>query len=330
MNTLVRSLFSKVYAFLNWLDRISYKTFPSRIKKVNARVISVGNITWGGTGKTPLVARIAAELARDGKKIAILTRGYGRDEVLELEKKVSSVPIYVGRDRIHTAREAVRRGAEILILDDGFQHQRLHREVNVVTINSTLPFGPGGLVPEGTLREPIEGLARGTIFVLTKSNIGFKNLHWIRQKLVTIKPDAVIFEAQHKPIRLTDPFKSRTMGCADLKNRNVAALSGIGDPFSFEKTVEHLGARIVLAARFDDHHRYSCAEISDFLRRCRHAGIREVISTEKDFFRLKPCIERVRSEFRDFNFWILEIEFEMNDEDEFIRRCLGAASAPSA
>lgn len=302
----------------------SYRSSPSRVKRVNARVISVGNITWGGTGKTPLVAMLSRALLESGNKVAILTRGYGKDEVEELRKKLPDVPIVVGRDRIKTAQEAIHKhGAGFLILDDGFQHIRLHRDVDVVNINSTLPFGPGGLIPVGTLREPIEHLARGHIFVLAKSDIGSKNVHWIRQRLLAVKPDAVIFEARHRPVGLWDFKRNREVPLQELQGKKVAAISGIGDPYSFEKTLENLGANIVFAARFDDHHAYTESELKDFAARCRELDLREVITTEKDFFRLQALLTRKKSENDPpLNFNVLRIEFEMNDEEDFIRRCI--------
>ncbi len=320
------SFLASLYRRALLLSQASYRTFPSRIKKVNARVISIGNITWGGTGKTPLVAKLSRELAESGKRVAVLIRGYGKDEVAELQKKLPNVPILVGRDRILTAREAVRKHqAEIIILDDGFQHIRLHRDLDVVNINATIPFGPGDLIPKGTLREPIEHLARADIFMLTKSNIGSKNLHWIRQRLLSIKPDAVIFEAIHKPIQLMDFKRNRYVPLQDLKGKRVAVISGIGDPYSFEKTIEGLGAEIVFAARFDDHHPYKESELKEFVTRCKEVSVKEVITTEKDFYRLEPLLKKKRShELQHLSFLALQIDFQVDDEEDFIRRCLNS------
>lgn len=319
--------------FLTWIykkalltSQASYRLRSSGIKKVNARVISVGNITWGGTGKTPLVVMLSRALVESGKKVAILTRGYGKDEVGELKKNLPDVPVVVGRDRLRTADEAIKKyGAEYLILDDGFQHIRLHRDIDVVNINSTLPFGPGGLIPVGTMREPIEHLSRGHIFVLTKSDIGSKNVHWIRQRLLAVKPNAVIFEARHRPKQFWDVRRNRWVELREMRGRKVAAISGIGDPYSFEKTVENLGAEIVLAARFDDHHHYSEAELRGFSERCLKLELKDVITTEKDFIKLQDLLKNKKQEkIQQLNFFVLQIEFEMNDEEDFIRRCVNS------
>ncbi len=324
MKKIIGSFLASVYHKALLLSQASYRLFPSRIKKVEARVISIGNITWGGTGKTPLVAKLARELVASGKKVVVLIRGYGEDEVAELRKKLPEVPVLVGRDRIKTAREAVRKHqAEIIILDDGFQHLRLHRDLDIVNINATIPFGPGDLIPKGTLREPIEHLARAQIFMLTKSNIGAKNLHWIRQRLLSIKPGAVIFEAIHKPVQLMDFKRNRYLPLQELKGKKVAAISGIGDPYSFEKTIEGLGAEILFAARFDDHHRYRESELKEFVARCKEVGVKDVITTEKDFYRLEPLLKRKRPhEIHNLNFLALQIEFQVDDEEDFIRRCV--------
>ena len=326
MKKVIGSFLSSIYRSLVHMNQAGYRLFPSRIKKVNARVISIGNITWGGTGKTPLVISLSKHLSDSGKKVAVLTRGYGKDEVEELKKSLPNTPILVGRDRIKTAQEAVKKfNAEILILDDGFQHIRLHRDLDVVNINATLPFGPGGMIPAGTLREPLENLSRAHIFILTKSNIGSKNLHWIRQRLVSIKPDAVIFEAIHRPIHFSDLKRNRYMPLAEIKGRKIATLSGIGDPYSFEKTVENLGAHIQLAARFDDHHTYTESELMDFINRCKEVGVREVVTTQKDYYRIEPVLKKKRSpEVSHMSFYILEIEFQVNDEEDFIRRCINS------
>jgi tetraacyldisaccharide 4'-kinase len=300
------------------------------MKKVSARVVSVGNITWGGTGKTPIVIRLALRLADQGKKVAVLTRGYGGgDEVEEMKRELGSIPVFVGRDRAKSAERAIREaGAEILLLDDGFQHLGLKRDIDIVALNSTVPFGPGGLIPEGTLREPLESLKRADYFILTQANIGSKNLHWIRQKLHSFKPEAVVFEAVHQPVALEDPATKRRQQPDFLNGRKVATFCAIGDPYSFEKSVERLGAEVPFAARFEDHHRFTPGEIEEFVRHARQLGLKEAVTTEKDDVRLRPVLEQMsrsgasRSETQGFTFWVLKIEADIHDEEDLVRRCL--------
>jgi tetraacyldisaccharide 4'-kinase len=323
MKKAIASFLSKLYEKIVLFSQDSYRKTPGKIRKAGARVISVGNITWGGTGKTPLVAALARHAADMGKKVAVLTRGYGKDEVEELKAALPGVPIVVGRDRIKSAREAVEKhGAEILILDDGFQHIRLHRDLDIVNINATLPFGPGGLIPLGTLREPLENLSRADIFVLTKSDIGSKNLHWIRQRLGQLKANAVIFEAVHKPVGMKDLKSGGPLQLSELRGKRLATITGIGDPYSFEKTVEKLGAQILLAARFDDHHAYSAGELKEFVKRCAELQVREIVTTQKDFYRLEPILRaNGASGLGDVRFMVLQMEFQVNEEEDFIRRC---------
>lgn len=324
----MKKIFAKglaaVYGAMVWFWHSTFRWFPDRVKKVEARVISIGNITWGGTGKTPLAVKIALELAAQGKKVAVLTRGYGDDEVKELRKKLPGIPVIVGRDRVRTAREAVQKHqAQVLLMDDGFQHRNLHRDLDMVMLNATEPFGPGGLIPMGSLREPLDNLSRADLFVLTKCDVGSKNVHWIRQKLSTIKPNALIFEAIHKPVAFRDPIGNRTLQPYGLRGRKVAALSGIGDPHSFEKMVELLGLEIQFAARYEDHHPFKASEVAHFVKQARAMGLKEAVTTEKDFFRLKTILEKAPSEdARAFTFWVLEIEFQVSDEEDFIRRCM--------
>jgi tetraacyldisaccharide-1-P 4'-kinase len=322
---LIASMLCRLYRVGLYLNQASYYAFPFRIKRVNARVISVGNLTWGGTGKTPLTIKLAKDLAYYGKRVVVLTRGYSQDEVEELKKRLGNIPVLVGRDRIKSAKEAVNKyKAEVIVLDDGFQHIRLHRDMDIVTINTVSPFGSGQLIPAGNLREPISHLSRAHLFVLTKSNIGAKNMPMIRQKVSAAKPNAQFFEAIHKPIQFSDRQRNRFLPLQDMRGKKIAALSGIGDPHSFEKTVEMLGAEIVFAGRFDDHHCFTKKDILDFIRQSKEIGAQEVITTEKDYFRLEPVLKTMDPKEVHYNFLVMEIEFQVNDEEDFIRRCVNS------
>lgn len=326
MKNIIGRFLSYLYRLLLAFSQASYRHIPYRVRRVKARVISIGNITWGGTGKTPLTAKLSRDLSYYGKRVVVLTRGYGKDEVEELKKKIPNVPILVGRDRVRLAREAVKKHhAEILILDDGFQHIRLHRDFDIVNLNATLPFGPGGLLPMGTLREPLENLKRADAFVLSKSNIGSKNLQWIRQKLQSIKPGAPIFEAVHKPMRFVEVTRNHSVTLGEMRGKKAATLCGIADPYSFEKTVENIGAEIVFAARYDDHHRYTAQELEAFLQQASSIGARDVITTEKDWVRISSVVKGwPENKWRGHNLLVLEIEFQVHDEEDFIRRCVNS------
>ena len=133
----------------------------------------------------------------------------------------------------------------------------------------------------------------------------------------------MIFEAVHRPVQFMDFRKNRYLPLPEVKGRKVAAISGIGDPYSFEKTIENLDADILFAARFEDHHTYGESEFSEFLRRCKEVGVKDIVTTEKDFYRMESFFKRRGPrDIHAFNFWVLQIEFQVNDEDDFIRRCL--------
>lgn len=298
----------------------NYYSDPSRQARVNARVISIGNITWGGTGKTPLVILLARLVRSRGKKVAVLTRGYGNDEVHELQASLAGIPVLAGRDHVKTANEAINRHqAEMIVLDDGFQHLRLGRSCDVVAINATDPWGNERLIPRGILREPLENLARADMFVLTKASLGRQNVNLIRQKLRDLNPRALVFEAEHEPVRFIDMAKNVEVDLNAIKNRKTALLTGIEDPLSFERILAHLGANIVFAARFDDHHAFTAAEVREVFKQARELQADCLVTTAKDYYRLAPVLKSFGKDAP--RILVLHIEMRLDDEESFLRRC---------
>lgn len=293
---------------------------PENRHKVSAKVLSVGNITCGGTGKTPIVMMLARTLAARGKRVAVLTRGYGQDETFELKNGLAGVPILVGRDRVKTAAEAIlKTHAEFLILDDGFQHRRLERDCDIVAVNATNPFGNGHLLPAGMLREPVEGLARAGVFVITKAALGRQNVNLIRQRLREINPGAQIFESNHEPVRFIDYANNEPVELVAVMGRKIALLTGIEDPASFERILLRLGARVVFAARFDDHHLFTPGEIQSVVRSASELGAEFLVTTAKDYYRLTRASKRIDP--KKLRVLVLQIEAQIDDEEDFIRRC---------
>ena len=298
-----------------------YRSNVLKSKRITAKVISVGNITWGGTGKTPLVMMIAQNLQAMQKRVVVLTRGYGNDEEHELRDRLKDVPIIVGKDRIKSAQIAIRRhGAEYILLDDGFQHIRLKRDIDIVNINSTNPFGNGRLIPAGILREPLEHLKRANLFVLSQSFFGRHNSAQLKQKLTELNPKAGIFEADHQPLRFIDFRKSRPLPLEIVRGQRVALLSAIEDPYSFENTMSRLDGRVVFAARYRDHHTFKKRELDEVFNQAREARARYLITTMKDAIRLKRLLPLHKR--YPVRIIILEIELRMDDEEEFVRQCL--------
>ncbi len=293
-------------------------------KRLDARVISVGNLTWGGTGKTPLVMFLARSLAEAGQKVAVLTRGYGNDECKELKDRLPGIPVLVGKDRYATGQEAIQKhGAKWILLDDGFQVWDLQRDHDIVTVNATQPFGNGRLIPAGNLREPVEALARASTFVLTQSFLGRHNTALIRQKLREVNPKAPVFEADHHPIAFLDFRNNRPLPLDMVRDQRVAILSGIEDPMSFENTLSRLGAKIVYAARYRDHHAFTPGDLKQVFDACNECKVRYLVTTEKDSYRLANLITDDRQPTRVL---MLRIEIRMDDEDAFLERCLSAAA----
>lgn len=288
----------------------------------SARILSVGNLSCGGTGKTPLVMTLADYLSQAGKKVAVLTRGYGGDESQELRERLKGVPVLVGKDRRKNAAIAVKEhGCDLLLLDDGFQHLAIRRDLDIVTVNATNPFGNGRMLPAGPLREPVAHLERAHCFVLTQSFLGRRNVPSIRQKLHEINPAASIFEADHAPQKLVDYRNGRTLPLDLVRGQKVATLAGIEDPGSFENTVNRLGATIEYSARFKDHHAFTRSEINEVFKSCKDCRVRYLVTTSKDSYRLRRILHsKGRLPTRVL---ILQIQLKLDDEEAFLGTCLG-------
>ncbi|MDP2943403.1 MAG: tetraacyldisaccharide 4'-kinase [Candidatus Omnitrophota bacterium] len=292
------------------------------------KVVSVGNITLGGTGKTPLVVTLAGYLNGSGKKVAVLSRGYGgdrvtSDEVELLKKRLPGVPVLVGRDRIKTAREADESlKADVILLDDGFQHWRLKRDLDIVTLDINNPFGNGRLIPRGTLREPLSSLKRADIFVLTK--VGFEGdsiakAQGLKARLGVINADAAVFTSSYIPSRLFDVAGPEELKLSFIDNKKIVLVCAIGDPESFEDTAKALGADIVLRFFFMDHHKYTGEELGAIIKECEEKGIDIILTTEKDVPRLVDSPQSIVHSSK-MRFLALGIEMKIDNEEKFFGR----------
>ena len=318
-NTREKRFFVYSLRLLLWLLSLLYLgiiTCNSAKKKreLSCPVISVGNLVLGGTGKTPAVEMLARMIKAMGRRVAILSRGYGRkptratvnfgivsdgervllgaeeggDEPLVLAGNLPGVSVLVGKDRFRTGSYAINNlGASAIILDDGYQHTSLKRDIDIVTVDSSCSFGNGHLFPRGTLREPVEGLRRADLFLLTRVDMG-SGLENLRRKLRSINPAAPILESVHSPVCLENIITGERLKLEFLTGRNVFAVSSIGRPQSFEKTLSNLGARVVDEFRFADHHPYTSGEIARIRRMAQERGVRTWLTTRKDAVRLEP------------------------------------------
>src|SRR3989338_710205 len=308
--------------------------------RLSCKVISVGNITWGGTGKTPLVEAIARYLKQEGCKVAILTRGYKRkkesderrwardegrgtmdemmgDEAAMLAKNLGDVPVIVDADRKRAAEKAMKEHhATAVILDDGFQQWRIKKDLEIVAIDAMCPFGNGHMIPRGILREPLSSLKRADIVVITKTNLN-PDTRKIKDVLRLINPGAVVFESIHAPISLYDLAQPQALLNLDLlKDKTVALVSGIASPESFEKLVKGLGINVGLSFPFSDHHRYTPEDSKNIEAQLQAAAIDTILTTEKDALRIGHGIF---SSLRKV--YVVKIEVQVTDnEEEFFNR----------
>jgi len=283
---------SYVYgATIFWHDRF-YKTGILKTHKVCAKIISVGNITLGGTGKTPFTIMLAELLANEGKKVGVLIRGYGEDEYRLLEDKLSQrgVKVFVGRDRVKTASEAAREGYDTIILDDGFQHRRLGRDMDITLIDSGNPFGNQRLFPRGILREKVEGLKRTDIIVLTKIKDKNGTSGELLRKIDKIAPGKIVLEAAHRPAGLTAIINRETKRPDYLRGRKILLLSAICDPDYFRTTALKTGARVESEIIFPDHYQYKKQDMARISSECKKKKIDAVVTTEKDAVKLKELM----------------------------------------
>lgn len=270
-----------------------------RVVRAPRRVVSVGNLTAGGTGKTPMVAWLARALLAAGRRPGVLSRGYGprppdatRSDEGEVLAEVlgEGVPIVEDPSRVRGAARllALHPEVDVLLLDDGFQHRALARDVDVVLIDATFPFGHGRLLPRGMLREPVQGLRRAHAVVLTKTEaVDEAVLRALRDEVRRLAPGATLAVAATRPtvLRFGD---GTTASPSALEGVAVLAFSGIARPEGFERTLERLGARVVARRRARDHAPHDAADLAAAREAAARAGARYVVVTQKDAVKLRP------------------------------------------
>ncbi|OGX28830.1 MAG: tetraacyldisaccharide 4'-kinase [Omnitrophica WOR_2 bacterium RIFCSPHIGHO2_01_FULL_49_10] len=297
--------FSMAYLCVEKGTFLLYKYNVLKSYRPKCKVISVGNITLGGTGKTPLVIAIARHLRDSGKKVAILSRGYRgekgsktSDEVELFRKHLPDIPVFIGRDRVATAKDAESRFVpHVLLLDDGFQHWRLKRDLDIVTINGKNPFGNGRLIPRGILREPESSLYRADVMIVTKGGP-------IPDEIRKINDKAEIFLSSYE-----------AADTAGINGKKVAMVCAIGDPSSFEDTLLSLGAHIVRKFIFMDHHIYSASDVARMISETVTAGSDTIVTTEKDMVKLSRLVKGGEVKFE-----AVGIEMKIDNEEKFFGR----------
>lgn len=313
------------------LRRLLYALRIFRAKKLPLRVISVGNITLGGTGKTPTVVAVARLLSRNGAHPAVLSRGYGRadeslvtvvsdgrslladieaggDEPVLLGTKLPGVPVVSGRDRYRAGLFTLQvYGPDTVILDDGFQHVRLQRDLDIVLIDATNPFGSGRLFPAGILREPLSALKRAQTVVITRGDAAgdLKEL----KETIRRKTRARIFTARHRPVDLMDIKTEELMGLSSLMGTPLLAFCGIARPPAFRSLLVSLGADLREMLPYPDHCRYAKSDLAAIFQRAIDVKAAMIVTTEKDAVKLRA--------FQPDGIWALRIELEVVEKEEW-------------
>lgn len=278
---------------VRWRNR-RYDSGAAAVHRLAVPVLSVGNLTLGGTGKTPMVRWIAQWFRRRGVRVAVISRGYGaragapNDEALELERELPDVTHIENPDRVQAARSAVDKlGAQLILLDDAFQHRRIHRDLDLVMLDSLEPFGFGHVFPRGTLREPLSELCRADVVVLSRADtLGPDQRARIRDQVRRHAPRAACAEVSHAPQALLS-WSGEKEGLGLLHGQPVAAFCGIGNPAGFRHTLQQCGYRMVAFREFGDHHRYDRADVQSLTDWADVQKVEAVLSTHKDLVKLR-------------------------------------------
>ena len=333
------------------LAAYTYHILPKT--KLDCCVISIGNITVGGTGKTPTAQKVALMIQKMGYNVVILNRGYrshwkekigvvsdgkkiymtayeAGDEAFLMAKQLPGIPVVIGKERAITGQFAVDKfNAEVIILDDGYQHWQLVRDLDVVLIDTLNMFGNGSILPRGTLREPLKNLNRASLFLLTKCDQSSPiSRATLCDALHRYKPGAPIVESIHKPcdfIEIADWYKSdssKALPLTALKGQQVMVFSAIGNPSSFEQTMAAEGLDIIEAIRYPDHHDYGMVEMQYIMERAISKKVKALVTTGKDAVKIPTEFIYLH---REVPLYILDMEIQITSGQKEFEDTITAA-----
>ncbi len=320
---------SLFYRFLLGLRFWLYRCGLLRPRVQAVKVISVGNVTVGGTGKTPLVQMIVGKLLAQGHRPAVVSRGYKggpafrgycADEPDMLRAMFPDVPVLIDPDRNAAAAKAYsEHNCDCVVLDDALQNLAIAKQLEIVCLDCRNPFGNGYVLPAGTLRVPLSYLRDAAAAVLTHSDSAPENISIIKQTVLRYNKKIIFFRSKHAP-RFFTSFSGRTrMPLPSVIGKKTALLCAIADPRGFEDTVFALGAQIVLRYYFEDHHRFTEAELSGIFRQCREQEIETIVTTAKDEPRLRAGFDPagITAEIL-----VLHIELQLEDNEDIFNNRL--------
>jgi tetraacyldisaccharide 4'-kinase len=350
---------SFVYERLVQLRLYFYRKRLFRERTLGCLVISIGNLTVGGTGKTPIVEKFARALQSGGRRVAILSRGYksvprprkrgwrqrisgdnldpprvvsdgksllldsliAGDEPYMLAHNLKDVIVLVDKDRVKSGRFAIDNWkVDTLLLDDGLQYLHLKHRLDIVLVDRQAPFGNEFLLPRGTLREPPRNLRRASYIFITKST-GDSNDALV-ERIRRYNRTAEIIECAHKPLYLQNIISGERLPLERLRGIFIGSICAIAAPESFENGLQALGARIDLAKRYIDHHRYSEAELQSFVNRCIRRDLEMIITTEKDAVRMPRLVDSI------VPIYFLRVEIEILSGHESWDHCVARICKP--
>ncbi|MDD5005167.1 MAG: tetraacyldisaccharide 4'-kinase [Candidatus Omnitrophica bacterium] len=333
-------LLSLIYYLVVLILEFAYRMKILPTYRAKFKVVSVGNITLGGTGKTPLVEWIVAYLSKNGKSPGIIIRGYKKvnphqdgivkdkasyfdigDEASMFKEEFKGVSICVGRDKIKSAQQLEKENCGVAILDDGFQHWRLKRDLDIVTIDASFSLFGQMLLPLGRLREPLNSLKRADIFVLTKTDWSQDNTQGIKKELKEINPSAPVVSSIYQPVCFSEikTGKSFPIDSEKLADKPVFILSGIANPLYFDRMLSKLRLKIRREFIYPDHYAYKSndLELINKLARDNDTGI--IITTHKDAVKLKQYVNFMKNT----DIYYLKIKLKITEnEKEFSDRLL--------
>jgi tetraacyldisaccharide 4'-kinase len=297
-----------------------------QVQRAGVPVVSIGNLTVGGTGKTPCVEYVARRLRQWERQVAILSRGYGsdtgpNDEALVLEANLPDVPHLQGADRVALAKIAVEElESDVLVLDDGFQHRRLGRDLDLVLVDATRPWGWGYLLPRGLLRESPRGLRRAGAILLTRCDqAAAAAIAHLKDQLARLAPQAPVLETSHQATVWIDA-EERSCPLERFQGRTVAAFCGLGNPDAFRRTLHDLGMTVRAFRTFPDHHAYTRPDVEALLSWARQEATEGVVvTTQKDLVKLRL------TRLGERELWALRIQLRIHAGQDALDRKLKEA-----